>query len=225
MKKLFFVITIISLIFIAACNRNESATLPSEPANSPNESSVAEEPLPISPADTTPPSQAASSSEAPAQDEVHEQAVKMYDTAKFALGTNWEHPQEMRVGDTIGTWKLEELERSDFSITAIFSGETTLDGILTRNPFSGEGFAFFVDYEEREKMPEFVYEELGLPSVPGEIFFFWVGTLDNLEAEVNIADDDFEEHKCRVTIDKYDYTARESGPLGSVGNVTMLEML
>ena len=147
MKKLFTFVLIFALL-LSGCGKTEEPLIDSEDIISSTSSESENENKTVSEAEI---------SSVPEEEQV---------SMTFKLGSNGE-TVELFPGDSIGEWKLENLEidydESGFaefdSIEAEFSGNVELKGHIERNPMAELAYDFIIDRSEYNRMPFLVSKD------------------------------------------------------------------
>jgi len=190
MKKIFSLLMAATLLLsIAACSRDTGAS-------SQTDSSIQEPISQSSAADETLPS-------SNAVPETSTDQMQNTQTAVFALGPAGQEEKTMRVGDSIGEWTLEDLEieqegESDIEmLEALFGGEVTLKGAISRSGLVEDGFDFRVAEEDKAKMPYYVSPDM----VQKDEVWFMLNLPDDIADALVIEDGG--QIDCTITVSDY----------------------
>lgn len=139
---------------------------------------------------------------ASSQSEAPQNEMENTSTASFALGANRQDEKTMGIGDQIGDWKLVDLQiqyhdESINMLEAIFEGNVTLNGTISRNGLVDYGFDFEVSKEDEVKMPYYIAPEM----TRKDRFMFMLNFADDINGTVKL--EHGEQINCKITINDY----------------------
>ena len=172
------------VFFVAACSPRERIE---EPA-------VSESRL----ENTTPPKQP--SIELP----VTEDEIENVHSAIFALGHDGWDEKPMSIGDSLGGWTLKDLqiqydETGIGRLDAVFIGNVTINGAISRSFFMENGFDFLVDKEDEVKIPHYISPEMS----PKDRLMFMLDIPDDITNTLVLEYGD--EIECKIAIIDYHF--------------------
>lgn len=188
-KRIFALVMVLACLTLAACSNretpNSSEPVPVQPESTPSSVAASEESVSVS----------SESEDAQADDENTETAV-------FAVGADLQDEKTMQVGDTIGEWTLADLkiqyhDEKIARVNALFEGNVTMKGTISRNVFVDYSFDFMASKEDTAKIPHYIDSEMDY----GDRFMFMLNFSDALDETVKL--EHGEEMDCEITISDY----------------------